>query len=228
MVQGSGERLSEQERLAILAELEAPRVRSVRAIARAFRVDESAIRQLWKKRSIIRDRTQGVAPTVLNNRLRFQPAAHAELEQRLLAWITKMRKHKLPVPPSLACVKALSYAKELNISTDNFAASPGWFQAFRRRHSLVTMLLHGEAAEIDQNDPALIEKLNDFSAIVSTYKSSCVFNMDETGLFTVFCRDTHCSRPTKTHEVREDVSRQKTESALLFVQMVTVRLKFLV
>jgi len=100
MTRGQGTRLTDQQRLQIVSELSTTGRRSNRAIARAHGVDESAIRQLWKHRDKIMERTCGVAADVLARRLRYTPPAFPQIERALLEWIERLRRHKLPVPPT--------------------------------------------------------------------------------------------------------------------------------
>ncbi|ETV75540.1 hypothetical protein H257_10355 [Aphanomyces astaci] len=87
MVRGGGERLTEVERLSILDELAGTRIRSVRAIARSYAVDESAIRQLWKKRATVLQRSEGIPANVLATRHRLREAQYKKLEDLLFKWI---------------------------------------------------------------------------------------------------------------------------------------------
>ena len=45
------------------------------------------------------------------------------------------------------------------------------------------ILLHGEGAEVDKEDPKLLAALDDLYATISRYNPENVYNMDETGLF---------------------------------------------
>jgi hypothetical protein len=96
-----------------------------------------------------------------------------------------MRRAKLPVPPSLAIAKAKSIASTLSISDSDFKASWQWLSRFRTRRGLQKMLLHGEGAEVDKNDPKLLSALEELYSIIAQYDPENVYNMDETGLF--FC-----------------------------------------
>jgi hypothetical protein len=44
------------------------------------------------------------------------------------------------------------------------------------------MLLHGEGAEVDKNDPELLSALEELYSIIAQYDPENVYNMDETGL----------------------------------------------
>ncbi len=101
----------------------------------------------------------------------------------LYIWIDSMRRARLPVPPSLAIAKAKSIASTLSISDSNFKASWQWFSRFRTRQGLQKMLIHGEGAEVDKNDPKLLLALEELYSIIAQYDPENIYNMDETGLF---------------------------------------------
>ena len=45
------------------------------------------------------------------------------------------------------------------------------------------MLLHGEGAEVDKENPELLAALNDLYAIIEQYDPENVYNIDQTGIF---------------------------------------------
>ena len=106
-----------------------------------------------------------------------------ELEDNLYVWIDSMRRAKLPVLPSLVIVKAKRVAKQLSIPEGDFKDSWQWLSRFRKRRGLQKILLHGEGAEVDKEDPNLQAALDDLYATISRYDPKIEYNMDETGLF---------------------------------------------
>ena len=94
-----------------------------------------------------------------------------------------MRHLKLELPPTLVMAKAVGIARSLNIDENEFKASWGWFQNFRTQKGLKAVLMFGEGAEVNKTDPQLLESLDKLYEIVRKYPPSCVYNMDETGLF---------------------------------------------
>jgi hypothetical protein len=101
----------------------------------------------------------------------------------LYIWIDNMRRARLLVPPSLTITKAKSIASTLSISDSDFKASWQWLSRFRTRRGLQKILLHGEGAEVDKNDPELLSSLEELYPIIAQYDPENVYNMDETGLF---------------------------------------------
>ena len=43
--------------------------------------------------------------------------------------------------------------------------------------------MFGEGAEVNKTDPQLLESLDKLYEIIRKYPPSCIYNMDETGLF---------------------------------------------
>ena len=94
-----------------------------------------------------------------------------------------MRHLKLELLPTLVMTKAVEIVRSLNIKENEFNASWGWFQNFRTQKGLKAVLMFGEGAEMNTTDPQLLESLDKLYAILRKYPPSCVYNMDETGLF---------------------------------------------
>ena len=94
-----------------------------------------------------------------------------------------MRCASLPVPPSLAIAKAKNIAFTMSIPESEFKASWQWLSQFRVRHGLQKMMLHGEGAEVNRNDPDLLQALENLYTLINQYDAENVYNMDKTGLF---------------------------------------------
>jgi hypothetical protein len=94
-----------------------------------------------------------------------------------------MRRARLPVPPSFAIAKVKNIASTLSIFDLDFKASWQLFSCFKTCQGLQKMLLHGEGAEVDKNDPELLSVLEELYSIITQYDPENVCNMDETGLF---------------------------------------------
>jgi hypothetical protein len=96
-----------------------------------------------------------------------------------------MHRARLLVPTSLAIAKAKNIASTLSIFDSDFKASWQWLSRFRTCRGSQKMLLHGEGAEVDKNDPKLLSALEELYSIITQYDPENVYNMDENGLF--FC-----------------------------------------
>ena len=117
------------------------------------------------------------------NSYRTSIGRFSQLEDMLYAWIDRMRRASLPVPPSLAITKAKKIVEQLGLSENDSKASWQWLYRFRAPKGLQNMLLHGEGAEVNRDNPDLIAKLNELHGLIKEYDTKNVYNMDETGLF---------------------------------------------
>jgi hypothetical protein len=106
-----------------------------------------------------------------------------ELEAALSAWINASRMANLVVPPSMVRQKAQQIAYSLNISSDDFSGSHGWYYRFAKGINLHAINLHGEGGEVHRNDPLLLEKFSALERLIESYDTNNVYNMDETELF---------------------------------------------
>ena len=179
----SKKQLSIKEKLDIIGELDKPNPPSKRQLGRVYKVDESSIRYIWKTRETIKGKAEGVSEDYKSKKSRFTSPKFSLLEDTLYEWINQIRNAKIPVPPSLTLVKARQIADSMNIPEEDFKASWGWFQRFKKRKCLKGLALFGEAAEVNRNDPTLLAQLQELYDTIGEYEYDNVYNMDETGLF---------------------------------------------
>ena len=120
----------------------------------------------------------------------------------------------LPVSPSLAILKAKKIAEELLISQDDFKASWQWFSQFRERRVIQQLFLHGEGAEVDRENPDLVEALDKLYAKISKYDLENVYNMDEQAYFFGCCLNTPCLCHLRMLAAHEERKKPKKECHL--------------
>ncbi|XP_020856668.1 major centromere autoantigen B [Phascolarctos cinereus] len=104
-------------------------------IARRFNIPPSTLSTILKnKRAILAsERKFGVASTCRKtNKL----SPYDKLEGLLIAWFQQIRAAGLPVNGIILKEKALRIAEELGM--EDFTASNGWLDRFRRRHGVMT------------------------------------------------------------------------------------------
>ena len=180
MPKAKANRLTENERLVVIEELEKPQSRSKLAIAKSYNVSEGAIRKLWKNRETIKQRASSLSVATMN-RKRDTPAKYPEMEKYLYEWIQLVRQAKQPLSPSLVLKRAEEYAEKHEIS--EFKASWKWLSRFRKRTGLKCVQLHGEGAEVNRSDPVLLDALDNLYQCIRNYRPDHVYNMDECALF---------------------------------------------
>ncbi|XP_043575633.1 tigger transposable element-derived protein 1-like [Chiloscyllium plagiosum] len=120
-----------------------------------------------------------------------QPKLLDEVEKLLLVWINQKELAGDSVNETIICEKALHIHRDLlatppSTSTarvEESKASRGWFDKFRRRTGIHSVIRHGEAASSDKM--AAEDFVKEFNKFVKDegYVSHQVFNCDETGLF---------------------------------------------
>ena len=100
---GEVKRLNDSERLEVISKLNQPNPASKRSITRQYGVNEAIIRKVWSKREDIRKRSALMSEEAKKKTFRASMGRFTEVED---LWIDIMRRVNLPVPPSLAILKA--------------------------------------------------------------------------------------------------------------------------
>lgn len=114
-----------------------------------------------------------------DNRKRLRTAAHPKLEEALLRWIADSRAAQLPLSGPLICAQAEKYA--LKLSIEDFKASEGWIDRFKKRHGLVFRNVCGEKGAV--NEGVVEDWRAGLPARLADYDPCDIFNADETALF---------------------------------------------
>lgn len=181
---GEGQRLSEAQRLEIIEMIEQPAGKkpSMRSIARMYGVNDKTIRNVLAASQEIKSRAVNMEISVREKTFRIGKPQHPDLEEKLYEFIEGCRRLSIELPPSMVIAKAKQLAEALP-DCQNFQASWGWYRNFRTRRGLQSILLHGEGGEVDRNNPQTLQALQNLEEIIKEYDPSCVYNMDETGVF---------------------------------------------
>ncbi|XP_033011520.1 tigger transposable element-derived protein 1-like [Lacerta agilis] len=131
-----------------------------------------------------------------------------EVEKLLLIWIKEKQLAGDSISESIICEKALHLHAELIRNTPGtsaegeiFKASRGWFDNFKRRSGIHSVVRHGEAASA--NKLVADRFVLDFKDYVESqgFIPQQVFNCDETGLF-------RKKMPKRTYITKEEKSLQ--------------------
>ncbi|XP_070268928.1 tigger transposable element-derived protein 1 isoform X2 [Myotis yumanensis] len=118
---------------------------------------------------------------------------HENMEKLLMVWLTEKQLAGDTVTKAIICEKARAIYADLlqqtpgtsmdEASGEPFKASRGWFENFKKRTGIHSVVRHGEAASADIK--AGEDHLRTFAEIIAAegYIPQQVFNCDETGLF---------------------------------------------
>ena len=157
-----------------------------RELGKAF----STIATIIKKRESIKAAETSKGVKFLTS-TKKRPEIMNKMEKLLLVWINEKQLARDTISQAIICEKAKSIYADLlkqvaGTSEEEqveFKASRGWFEKFRRRSGIHSVIRHGEAASADQ--AAADEFKIEFKRLVDSegYLPQQVFNCDETGLF---------------------------------------------
>jgi hypothetical protein len=120
-----------------------------------------------------------VAANDANNR-RKVATRFPQIEETVAKWFNK-HQHNVNMSGDLIKRKAESVRDSLGIPLEDFKASSGWLDGFKRRHGIKDRRRYGESGDVDMD---LVENERPkIKAILDRFHWRDIYNMDETGLF---------------------------------------------
>ncbi|GBM58246.1 Tigger transposable element-derived protein 1 [Araneus ventricosus] len=155
-------------------------------LARQYGRSTSTICTVLKQKESIKGITPAKGVTIIS---KLRSSLH---EKMLMVWVAEKQLKGDTLTQGIICKKARAiYGDLLNqtpltstdeVSEDSFKASRGWFDNFRKRTGIHSVVRHGEAASSDVK--AAEDYLKTFSELIEAngYIPQQVFNCDETGL----------------------------------------------
>ncbi|XP_070610302.1 tigger transposable element-derived protein 1-like [Erythrolamprus reginae] len=156
-------------------------------LARMFKRSTSTISTILKQKDILKGIKAAKGATIFSQ---LRTSVHEEMERLLLIWIKEKELAGDTIIESIISEKARAIFSDLKKNEpsssgdpDEFKASHGWFDKFRKRSGIHLVVRHGEAASADIK--AAEEFIMRFASLVEKegYVSQQIFNCDETGLF---------------------------------------------
>lgn len=115
-----------------------------------------------------------------SERKRLTTCVNIGVDEALLKWVTTARAKNLPLSGVLIREKALEYAAALG--HEDFSASVGWLDKFKKRHNIAQMSVCGESASADTKSSEYW-KNNVLPDLIRQFHENDIFNADETGIF---------------------------------------------
>lgn len=174
-------------------EIIAKHERGVRIIdlANEYGRNPSTISTIIKQKDAIKKLQPSKGVTIIS---KLRTDVHDEMERLLLLWIKEKEFAGDSVSESIICEKASTIFNDLKRDAaetegessqgcEEFKASRGWFDNFKKRTGIHSVIRHGEASSADIKAAENFVKV--FEKLVSDegYLPHQVFNCDETGLF---------------------------------------------
>lgn len=166
------------EKMKILAQADAHMGTRVDLAAR-LGIPVSTLNTILKNRTDIEKNYARCGPSFSKDRKSMKISPLEELESILSNWFKQARTANANIDGSHLKEKALHIAARLGI--DDFRASNGWIDRFKKRHNLVYKTVSGESASVD---PVTVNSWKEqIHEVIQGYELKDIFNADETGLF---------------------------------------------
>lgn len=166
--------LSVAEKVALLKDVDSG-VRK-KDVALKFGIPPSTVSTIIKNRESVLKTHENVGA----DRKRSKTCKYDDVDEAVLKWVTMLRDKNMPVSGPLIKEKAVEYAKVLG--HEEFQASSGWLDKFKKRHCIKEKVISGESGSVSEAD-CNQWKTTTLRLILEEYEPDNVFNMDETGLF---------------------------------------------
>lgn len=156
-------------------------------LAKEYGRNTSTIATILKMKDKLSERVAAKGVTRVSKQ---RPLVLEEVEKLLLLWIEAKQRAGDTVTEAIICEKAKTLhddllGQQLGTSDDagGFKASRGWFERFKTRSGIHSVVRHGEAASSDV--AAAEEFATEFLEVMISegYLPQQVFNCDKTGLF---------------------------------------------
>ncbi|CAB4487081.1 unnamed protein product [Rhizophagus irregularis] len=148
-------------------------------LATLYNIKQNTVSDILKKK----EKWLNVNPdSEESNKQREKPVRFPQVEEALSLWITNALAADLVINTDILREKAKFFAQQFEVN--NFAASNGWINGFKERHSLKQYVKWGEAksAPLETSD----EERKILREIIKDYDLNDVFNCDETGIINSF------------------------------------------
>lgn len=147
------------------------------SVAKHFGINPSQICRIVKLRQQIMDDWQNNANP---DRKRKRTGKAEDVEEALLRWFSQARSRQLPVSGPMLIEKANQFAAGFGI--ENFSATNGWLERWKKRENIKFKQLHGEKQDADDfgAERWVVDVLPN---IIKEYDERNIFIADETGLY---------------------------------------------
>jgi len=134
------------------------------------------VSSMWKKREGIKKNFKGSNPNLKKSRT----ALYANLDEAIFQWFREQRTKAIPLDGNLIKAKALQYAEALGI--EEFSATNGWFDGWKKRYDVSFKKLTGESGSAPTHDKdSWLE--HKWPVIRAGFQPEDIFNADETALY---------------------------------------------
>lgn len=150
---------------------------SLRDAAARLNVSHCTLNRILKNRSNIE---RAIIDNESDSRKRKRSGKEEVVDKALKEWFLQVRKKDARINGPLLRQKAEDLAKKMG--KDDFVATEGWFQRWKKRENISFIKTHGEQGEADFSSAQSWFKTH-WTNLLSQYSPSDIFNANETGLY---------------------------------------------
>ena len=111
--------------------------------------------------------------------IKARNCAFKDVNELVWKWFKIARSKNIPIAGRLVQEKALIFSEERN--DDGFKAANGWLEAWRKRYSVKSCVLSGEAADV--SDDIIFDWSARLPSMCEGYSLNNIFKADESGMF---------------------------------------------
>lgn len=150
---------------------------SIRILAKKFNIGKTQASNIINKREDLLSKWNS-NENVSQKRSFFKLEGY-NIDKVTYDWFVQARAKNIPLSGTLIRSKAKEVAEQLRYQ--NFNASSGWLERFKKRHNITFRTISGESASVNPND---VKEFGDKIAdLLAGYDPKDIYNADETGLF---------------------------------------------
>lgn len=151
---------------------------SARTTAVRFNIGKTQAAEISKNKNIIRQKWQSGIVNLKEKRSFINPQG-LNIDKICFEWFSRARSQNIPISGPLVQTKAKEIAEKYGYQ--NFKASDGWLQKWRKRHNISFKCITGEVADANEEDAT--EFMRRIPSLLLDYQPEDVYNADESGLF---------------------------------------------
>ena len=145
-------------------------------LAREYEISDSTVSDILKKS----DHWLSIDTSSPNaNNFREKSSYYPQIEEAMIIWVDQQISRDLILSGPIIQEKAKEFAVLFDI--DNFSASGGWLNNFKRRNNLHSYKISGEAGSAPINE--ISQMRMELQEILQEYELKDIWNCDETALF---------------------------------------------
>lgn len=153
---------------------------SSRTLAEKFGCGKTQVNKiLSNKESLLEQFESNVSSDCVLLRKRSRSCEFSEINESLYKWYSLATTRNIyPAGPQL-CEKARQIADQLDV--DNFKASNGWLDRWKKRYDIHKMKINGESGDVSGD--TIVSWKERIPELLSGYSAENILNLDETGCF---------------------------------------------